>query len=529
MAKTEYTISPFQTAQDASVPTATIQTPTTPPQVYSAPPMDAGAQFDAAQAPVTPETQAIIDENKQYREVLGLGAQAKSEQVQQFANMGGVESQSRVNQLTRDYNMLDNIAKGKEQAYLANRTAGGGGTASGTATTFEGIQRENAVAKWSKMADIYAAQNNVDQAKASSEQAILAKYGDVQAKIDTQKAFYEMNKDTLSRLDKKNYDRQLYVLDQKKKENDAKIKNATEISDMIIEAIPSAPTSIIANAKKLADSGASKLVVAQSLGVHGGDYYARLKIKAEINKMDADAAKARRESSSGSATSAISSSAKDWVAQFNSGLLSADEIYTKIGSSKESSVLKNQVASLIAAQGGKRVYGTDDATIQAINAQIKNVDDLLNGGVGKIVGVVQGGAAIFLPDSLNVGKQDALATAKNLVDNQTLQSLADAKAKGITFGALSETELSTIAGAASRVASKIKRDKETKEIVGFSGSESEFKSDLKIIKDNLQKSIEGKTQSKQPNQTPADTTADDIMTANRKVVKEQSQNQWITP
>jgi len=33
----------------------------------------------------------------------------------------------------------------------------------------------------------------------------------------------------------------------------------------------------------------------------------------------------------------------------------------------------------------------DCASIQAINEQIKNVDDLLTGGVGKIVGVIQGG------------------------------------------------------------------------------------------------------------------------------------------
>jgi hypothetical protein len=206
--------------------------------------------------------------------------------------------------------------------------------------------------------------------------------------------------------------------------------------------------------------------------------------------------------------------------------MSLEDIYTKIGSSKEALALKNEVANLVAAQGGKRVYGADDASIQAITAQIKNVDDLLTGGVGKIVGVVQGGGGIFLPDSLNVGKQDALAVAKNLVSNQTLQALADAKSKGVTFGALSEKEMSTVADAASRIAAKIKIDPETKEIIGFSGSESEFKKDLATIKTNLEKSIAGKTNTPE---TPEDKKANDIMTANSTVFKEQSKNNWLLP
>ena len=181
------------------------------------------------------------------------------------------------------------------------------------------------------------------------------------------------------------------------------------------------------------------------------------------------------------------------MSQFNSGLLTADEIYTKIGSAKESIPLRNEVARLIAQQKGKRVYGADDASIQAINSQIKNVDDLLNGDVGSIVGLVQGGLGV-LPDNLNIYKQDALGIAKNLVSNQTLQALADAKSKGITFGALSERELTTVADAASSVAAKILKDKDGN-ITGFSGSQAQFKKDLQTIKDGLTKSIANKTKS----------------------------------
>jgi len=134
----------------------------------------------------------------------------------------------------------------------------------------------------------------------------------------------------------------------------------------------------------------------------------------------------------------------------------------------------------------------DDSQISSINEQIKNIDDLLKprgANLESISGLFRGG--IFR--GITRETEDALAIAKNLVTNQTLQSLADAKAKGVTFGALSEAELNTVASAASRVAARIETDPETKEIKGFSGSESAFKEDLKTIKTNLQKSITKKT------------------------------------
>ena len=210
---------------------------------------------------------------------------------------------------------------------------------------------------------------------------------------------------------------------------------------------------------------------------------------------------------SGAAVKAASPAAKDWLSQFNSGLMSIEDIYTKIGSSKEAYSLKNEIAGLVAQQGGKRIYGSDDATMQAINSQIKNIDDLLNGDVGSIVGLIQGGFGLF-PDKFNIYKQDALAIAKNLVSNQTLQALAEAKSKGITFGALSEKELGVIAESASRIAAKMKEDKDGN-ITGFSGSEKKFKEDLKTIRNGLKKSIVDKTQSSafEPDESAALDTA----------------------
>lgn len=98
---------------------------------------------------------------------------------------------------------------------------------------------------------------------------------------------------------------------------------------------------------------------------------------------------------------------------------------------------------------------------------------------------------IRIGNSFNKSKEDALNLAKSILASQTLQALADAKAKGITFGALSEGELNLVADAASRLSASVKR--EDGNIKSFTGSETAFKNNLNIILTNLQKAISGKT------------------------------------
>lgn len=360
-----------------------------------------------------------------------------------------------------------------------------------------------------------------DKAKNYADQIVNAKYDKIKADIDAKLSnLQSLEKYTLAPAEKKVAEATTARLNKEKQDAEKKIADEKAVSDMIIQASPVAPADVLARAKAIQAKGGSAMEVASALGVYGDDYLAREKIKSEIKKMDADAAKTRANANavSGAGSPSATSNAKAWIDQYNSGALSLEDIYTKIGNTKEAGVLKNQVAQLVAAQGGKRVYGQDDASVQAINAQIKNVNDLLSGDVGSIVGIVQGGLGV-LPDKLNVYKQDALAVAKNLVSNQTLQSLADAKAKGITFGALSEAELNAVSNASGRIASKLIKDKDGN-VTGFSGSEGEFKKDLQTVKDGLQKSIATKTQSTQPNQSKEDTTADDIMRANSNVQKQ---------
>lgn len=198
-------------------------------------------------------------------------------------------------------------------------------------------------------------------------------------------------------------------------------------------------------------------------------------------------------------TSKLSQDAQNWLAQYNSGAMDLPDIYTKIGSSKEALDLKNEVASAVAAQGGKRVYQMDDTVIANINSQIDTINDLLKEDWTAIVGPARIGWTL-------TSKRDALNLAKSVLSSQALQALADAKAKGVTFGALSEGELNLVSDAATRLGSSVVKDKNGN-ITRFSGSEKAFKNNLDIILTNLQKSISGKT-----NNAPSpEQTTDDII------------------
>lgn len=291
----DYTIPQFQTTQDASVPKGTIQTPTTPSPVYPTP--DIGSIYDQT---VPPESQLSKERTAGlnfYKQLLGEQAQSQQEQAQQFQNLGGAEAQTRLADLTAQYNVADLQNQAQQQAYLGQTRAIGGYTQTAQNLGMEDINRANAVKKLGLASDIAINQGRVDTAKSLAEQAIKAKYGDVQAKIDQTKAFLDVNKDLLSREDAKNLQRQQFILQNKQKEIDAKVKDQTDISNMIIDATPNAPASIVANAKKIAEQGGSKLAVAQALGEYAGDYWGtKLKI-AQYNKLVSETAKIDKQTS----------------------------------------------------------------------------------------------------------------------------------------------------------------------------------------------------------------------------------------
>ena len=379
---------------------------------------------------------------------------------------------------------------------VENQAMGTGATEAGIAPITSARLRDNALKALSLGQQAAIATANYDKAKNYADQIVNAKYDQIQADINAKITNLQALKDfDLSPAQEKARLAREERLKAEELANEDKRTNEKALSDLVIKASSQGAPSALLEKAKLATN---PMQAATILGAYAGDYWeTKLKI-AQYNKTLAETAKTNAERANAGATTVGgvpgNSPAQSWLSQYNSGAMSLEDIYSKIGSSKTAEVTKNQLASLIAAQGGKRVLTMDDSQVAAIDEQIKNINDLIgeNGYNYKVIsGALQGGALGF--GGLATGaKGDALAIARNLVSNQTLQSLADAKAKGITFGALSEAELSAVANAASRIASKVIKD-ESGQITGFSGSESGFKDDLLKVKEGLENSKRKKT------------------------------------
>jgi hypothetical protein len=89
-------------------------------------------------------------------------------------------------------------------------------------------------------------------------------------------------------------------------------------------------------------------------------------------------------------------------------------------------------------------------------------------------------ARISLSNIVTGGKDDFISGVGKLVKNLSLDTLIQAKEKGATFGALSDTEMKILSGAATTINDKAVTNKKG-EIVGYKGSEKAFKDELQSI------------------------------------------------
>lgn len=343
-------------------------------------------------------------------------------------------------------------------------------------------------------AQILGTQGKLEAAQNAANRAVDLMYQDREATVNTKLKQIELYTPLFNANEKKKADALTFALGKEQEKLAEEKANAKGIENMVITASSqNAPRDLVERARKAKTPSEAAMI----LGQYAGDYYAIEKMKLELNKLRGETTGGGTGSGVGREVVAgvpVESPAYSWLDQYNAGAMSLEDIYTKIGSSKTAEVTKNNLSKLIAAQGGKRVLKMDDTQIAAVNDQIKNINDLLgtSGYNYKVISGASQGGALGVGGRITGAKGDALAMARNLVTNQTLNSLAEAKAKGITFGALSEAELNTVASAASRIAAKIIRN-EAGEVTGFSGSEKGFKDDLLAVKKGLERSIIAKT------------------------------------
>lgn len=102
------------------------------------------------------------------------------------------------------------------------------------------------------------------------------------------------------------------------------------------------------------------------------------------------------------------------------------------------------------------------------------------GALGPLRGVI---------DEASGSADDTVALVQQMLDDQFLNKLIAVKARGATFGALSDNEGQALRNAANAIAQTAIRDKNDK-VVAYDMSERAFKSEMQIIKDSVQRIYE---------------------------------------
>lgn len=430
---------------------------------------------------------------------------------------------------------------------IQQESAWKGLTKAGVAPIVSARLRENALKSLS-----IAQQSDIAQAALTGSQTRLAlaqdkaqknidlKYKPQETKLATLQEQYKANKDYLERIDKNLAD----AFSNKLKVEEERIKTAKENEQSIQKLIVNASSQGAgADLVQRASQAKDPMSAAMILGQYAGDYLKTQKLKAEIQKIRGTSVSGGAGSGSVATASPTtlsngkpaSTTALNYLAQINSGV-SFDDVMKNIGTTQDRASLRDEVVDLYAKQGNKPILSMDSKQISSIQANIETIDELTKGKIkrdadgnplkdkkGNILresptyGAVSGTLQIGTP--LTGQKGDALSLVDNLISQGTLQSLADAKANGVTFGALSGPELIVASGAASRLASRVMRDKDGN-VTGFKGSEKGFLDDIKIVRDNLQKSIQTKTGGANTTNTTGNTAANTRLQALENINKD---------
>jgi hypothetical protein len=203
----------------------------------------------------------------QQNEATGLNT-ANQEAIRKAAEISALGKQAAAAQ-------QENISQGRQLGSVSSFVAGQGAE----------IERNRAIKALSLGAELDAIQGNIAVAQSKVKQAVDAQYAGKELALANKLKMFELNQSILGNLtsqQQKAFEQAKYKVEQEQKRLTEEKRSKEDIQNMIIEATPNAPANIVANAKKLAESGASKLAVAQALGVYGGDYLKNELLKEQI-------------------------------------------------------------------------------------------------------------------------------------------------------------------------------------------------------------------------------------------------------
>ena len=192
--------------------------------------------------------------------------------------------------------------------------------------------------------------------------------------------------------------------------------------------------------------------------------------------------------------SSYSPAAQTWIQAIQEWRMTKEEVFSTLWNSKEMAALKAEIQKGLLEKNDKN-QAMYDATAGNEERMIESLDWLLD---DKNAGTRESATwprQWSFTNWYEWDRDDYLAKMKFLLNTETLNALADAKNRWISFGALSWAELSMVQQAASELNGLARREWNNPEwrIIWFNWSEKRFKELLEQIRDNYKKAYKKKT------------------------------------
>ncbi|MBX4188172.1 MAG: hypothetical protein KW793_03495 [Candidatus Doudnabacteria bacterium] len=293
-----------------------------------------------------------------------------------------------------------------------------------------------------KQADLsisqFVAQNRYSEAQSIADRKIQMEFEGYQQELDARKFFYGEHKDEYSKLEQRQYEAGIkrdetklnLALDQ------AKVLQSTKLDILKDAQENGAPPNVLAAIQQAENPEAATAAAGNWLG-----YVDRLYKNAQIENLKSEAAKRNREGQIVNDPVSLS--------QSQGNIVQVSELLNSGG-------LTSAVGTSFLSRAPSGFWGS----IGAI-ASVLGIPSFFNGAYKKLTGQ----------------HQNFISGVEQLRSNLNLDALIDAKARGATFGALSDQELKVLSSSATKIGTWALKDK-SGNIIGYNASEKDFKNEL---------------------------------------------------
>jgi hypothetical protein len=423
------------------------------PEPNTAPPLSAEQAFvnsldtnlDTAQAGVD-TAQSALTADEQSIQSLFEQLQGQGETQIQLENQAGIPQ---MNQELMNLSKQRAQVAGEFNKMIEGVSGQGRGITTGIVASKQSkLAKQQAIEVGALAAQEQAIQGNIDLAQKTIDRTIDLKYGDIERELEQKMFFYDVNRDRFSKAEQKLADAE-------------KMKLQKQMSD-------------IENAKLDEKQAQGALVNALTNGAS----------QSKVNEM-------MQRVKNGEATML------DVAGAFGDLTLTKSErISNKIAEAELNKI--NQAV----------VDAVNSGVITEIEKEnlAKGVTDIFELANPQAIQTVSGGATIDMFDAVTApnktslvlkrptGKakreiQNYLSTVENMLDTLTIDTFAEAKERGLTFGAMSEGEWDIIRKSATKLAPRVIRGARGS-IIGFTGTPEALKADVMDVYEARQDSFE---------------------------------------